>query len=443
MYKASGVDPMTKDSEGNNPLHYAVLADDGQVIDFIMQQTGGYADGEKIIDSRNDDQETPIIRAATRGVLNVMKCLIRYGANLGAMDANKNTIVSNSSRGGHLWCLHFILSLCPAEVAKNLLNQHDVDEHSPLDWACYKGHTNVAEYLMYRGLRPEHKDGNGRNCLIWAAKQGQAETAAYLVALGMDPMERDSEGNSAVMFGLTNYELFDAMMISPGAKCKYRAGATMGEGSNFRGGCCGSVVRKRRGGDGGEDLEKGESLSIKVQKCLSGLDNNEADKGVNPTLMRDNPTRTGFLFLFAAIVYSIWAAMVVLPWWANGLIVLVCYRGWTGTANNIKYWEKAMTEREGRVIKMGGLLPKLMKANELAIGFWLGCALAFLSVCVGVVVIKPSFWEGGDVQFSTGEGSDVEGGRWWTSMVLIGEAAQNTPIVFGMCFACIVLMIAR
>eukprot|EP00520_Triparma_pacifica_P001696 CAMPEP_0118659566 /NCGR_PEP_ID=MMETSP0785-20121206/15183_1 /TAXON_ID=91992 /ORGANISM="Bolidomonas pacifica, Strain CCMP 1866" /LENGTH=311 /DNA_ID=CAMNT_0006552685 /DNA_START=68 /DNA_END=999 /DNA_ORIENTATION=+ len=223
MYKAKGVDPMTKDNEGNNPLHYAVLADDAQVIDFIMQNTGGYMDGEKIIDSRNDDEETPMIRAATRGILNVMKCLIRYGANLGAMDANKNTIVSNSSRAGHLWCLHFILSLCPPQVSKDLLNQNDVDEHSPLDWACYKGHTNVAEYLMFRGLRPEHKDGNGRNCLIWAAKQGQAETAAYLVALGMDPHEKDNEGNSAAMFALTNYELYNAMMINPGKICKYRA----------------------------------------------------------------------------------------------------------------------------------------------------------------------------------------------------------------------------
>ena len=272
MYKARGVDPMTKDSEGNNPLHYAVLADNGQVIDFIMQQTGGHADGYKIIDSRNDDEETPIIRAATRGVLPVIKCLIRYGANLGAMDTNKNTIVSNASRGGHLWCLHFILSLCPAQVATELLNQNDIDDHSPLDWACYKGHTNVAEYLMFRGLRPEHKDGNGRNCLIWAAKQGQPETAAYLTALGMDPMEKDKEGNSAAMFALSNYMLFDAMMVNPGKASKYRAGATMGVESGFEEGCCGSVVR-RKGGKGregkgkeGGDLESGaESLCMKVQ----------------------------------------------------------------------------------------------------------------------------------------------------------------------------------
>lgn len=73
-----------------------------------------------------------------------------HGSNLGDMDNNKNTVVTNCARNNHLNVLHYILSLCPPAIVQKLLGQNDIDEHTPLDWACYNGNTNVAEYLMYR-----------------------------------------------------------------------------------------------------------------------------------------------------------------------------------------------------------------------------------------------------------------------------------------------------
>jgi hypothetical protein len=158
--------------------------------------------------------------------------------------------------------------------------------------------------------------------------------------------------------------------------------------------------------------------------------------------MRDNPTRARYLLFIAAMVYGVWVAMVVLPWWANGLIVFVGYKGFTTLTRNLRYWEKTMSEKEGRVIKMGGLIPKLLKANELAIGFWFGCALAFLSVCVAIVAIKPGLWKGGGGGFTVGAAAEGAGGRWWSSLVLMAEAAENTPALFMVSFSFIVLMIA-
>ena len=232
MYSAKGVHPMTPDSEGNNPLHFAALCASGssEVVDFLFQQTQGVdLYKKKLVDSRNADDETPLIRAATKGNPDMLKCLIRNGADLGAMDANLNTVVANLARNGHLWPLHFVLSLCPPHITKTLLDQCDIDDHTPLDWACYKGHTNVAEYLMFRGIEPTHVDNSGRNALHWAAKEGRTETSAYLVALGMDPMFPDSEASSPAMFAVTNWELYEAMMVNPATKCGYRGGATMGE----------------------------------------------------------------------------------------------------------------------------------------------------------------------------------------------------------------------
>ena len=76
MYQAKGVDPLTPDSEGNNPIHYAALAEKFEVLDFIMQQTGGYdSQKKKLIDSRNSDKETALVRAATK-VSGVSHCAI-------------------------------------------------------------------------------------------------------------------------------------------------------------------------------------------------------------------------------------------------------------------------------------------------------------------------------------------------------------------------------
>ncbi|GMH53588.1 hypothetical protein TL16_g01484 [Triparma laevis f. inornata] len=448
MYQAAGVDPLTKDSEGNSAVHYAVLADTFEVLDFIMQQTGGYdSKKNKLIDTRNSDEETPLIRASTKGNMNMIKALIRYGADLGAMDTNNNTIIMNASKNGHLWIVHFLLSLCPPAIQETLLSQCDIDGHTPVDWACYKGHTNVAEYLMFRGIEPTHLDNNGRNCLHWAAKQGQVETAAYLVALGMDPHFKDKEGSTAAMFSLTNYELFDAILANPGKQCGYRGGATMGEGSQYEALCCGTFVAKKGVTEkalnlnGANDIEQGTTsdpgstrglLSIKVQEGLSGLDTG-ADKGLNPALMRANPTRMDIMMVFATAIMLIWAVYVFLPAWASVLATILCYQIYTGIGKQIKVAEKAMTQREGRVVKMGGLIPKLLKAHEAAIGFWLGCALVFFAVCVVSLILS--------VDTTAGNFTTSGGNEYLNTFVLLAESARNTPLLFYVTTASIILMI--
>ncbi len=428
MCTAKGWSPFTPDSEGNNPLHYAVLADTTETLDFILDQEktlpSPFRPPAPLINSRNDDEETPLLRASSKGRINVIKALIRNGADLGVTDTNKNTIIANSARNGHFSQLHFLLSLMPSHIAQNLLHQCDIDEHTPLDWACYKGHTNVAEYLIFRGIEPTHLDRNGRNCLHWAAKEGQAETAAYLVALGMDPWFKDNAGDSPAMFSLSNRTLFESMMLNPGKNCGYRGGATMGADAHFTPGCCGSVVMTPV-----PDIENPEAkipgstrglLSMKVQKCLSGIDIDSATPGLNPALMRKNPTRNSFLFFFTFLTFSIWGAFIFLPFWASILTLLVVLFGYRNIAGNIKAYEKFLTKREGRDIKLDGFLPQIMNAHETAIGFWFGCALSFLAAVTCSFV----------VHITENVSPDTEPpSQYLASLYLLASFWSNTPII--------------
>ena len=269
-------------------------------------------------------------------------------------------------------------------------------------------------------------------------KQGQAETAAYLVALGMDPNYKDNEGSSAAMFALSNYELYDSIIANPGKRSKYRGGATVGASSQFKESCCGGVVKK----EAADDLELGESvggsmrglLSIKVQEALSGIDNGD-NKGINPALMRDNPTRTEYLFTFAGLTMCFWAVFIFLPSWLSALTLFVFYQLVTCISSNIKHTEKSLKKREGRVVKMGGLIPRLLRAHEAAIGFWFGCALVFFAICVTSLVIQPEVSAG---NFTT---NDIGTNKYKRSFVLVAEAARNTPILFYVITVSITLMI--
>ena len=80
MHKAQNQNPMSPDADGNNPLHYAALADTPEVLEFIIGQGGGKdINGGKLVDSRNADGETPLLRACTLGKMEVVKALISYG----------------------------------------------------------------------------------------------------------------------------------------------------------------------------------------------------------------------------------------------------------------------------------------------------------------------------------------------------------------------------
>ena len=77
MYSANNLSPITPDSEQNNPLHFAALSDKVEVVDFIMQQTqGNFFTNQRLVDTTNSDGETPLLRAAALGKVEVIKSLM-------------------------------------------------------------------------------------------------------------------------------------------------------------------------------------------------------------------------------------------------------------------------------------------------------------------------------------------------------------------------------
>eukprot|EP01035_Chromulina_nebulosa_P019949 gene19949-25915_t len=95
MAAAKRVNLMQSDDIGCNPMHYAAMADNPEVLGFINQQTRGLLTPSdlKLIDSRNLSGETPLLRSMYTGRMSVVKTLLDDGSDPFIRDNNGNTII--------------------------------------------------------------------------------------------------------------------------------------------------------------------------------------------------------------------------------------------------------------------------------------------------------------------------------------------------------------
>lgn len=64
--------------EGNTPLHYACLGENPEVISFLIRKASRsrQASVSELIEARNADMETPLLRAAVIGNVAVVRTLL-------------------------------------------------------------------------------------------------------------------------------------------------------------------------------------------------------------------------------------------------------------------------------------------------------------------------------------------------------------------------------
>jgi ankyrin repeat protein len=185
---------MVPDEKGNNPMHFAALADNPEVVSFFVQQTRGFfADNVRLLECRNSAGETPLLRAMTVGVIPVIRVSPLKCISL-LIDHDQRVCEGVAGRGlrplrhrppgkqrlhfagqerlslvlsPHV-LLHqvslksFPLTMCPPltplssrlqgpSVALELMSCVDNEGHSPLDWAADAGDVNLIEYLIRKG----------------------------------------------------------------------------------------------------------------------------------------------------------------------------------------------------------------------------------------------------------------------------------------------------
>lgn len=76
--------------------------------------------------------------------------------------------------------------------------EHDQELAEALTCACFNGRTEVADYLLNRGISPCGGDGTGLNAIHWAVNRGQLEAIRLLIRHNVPLESRSMYGGTAL-----------------------------------------------------------------------------------------------------------------------------------------------------------------------------------------------------------------------------------------------------
>ncbi|CEG44075.1 zinc dhhc domain containing [Plasmopara halstedii] len=174
----------TKDQNGNTLVHYAAASgeDSCDTLHFLMQQMHASGREDILMDAKNDAGETPLIRAAHVGNMQIAGALLESGfVDLLAQDLRGNTAAHHAAAQGHLWVLHFLLE---AELRNNTtiakegkqLNcttrgGYSSQHRNVLHYACMSEYKPMVQYLLTEGFDAKEADAEGFTCMDLAKQR--------------------------------------------------------------------------------------------------------------------------------------------------------------------------------------------------------------------------------------------------------------------------------
>ncbi|XP_021938085.1 kinase D-interacting substrate of 220 kDa isoform X3 [Zootermopsis nevadensis] len=160
------------------------------------------------IDDRDENNNTALIVAASKGKLYFVRELINHGADANAEDADNWSALLCAAKEGY------------ADICMELL-EHGADiEHrdmggwTALMWATYKGHSEAAALLLDRGSEVNAHGNYHISSLLWAAGRGHVDIARNLIHHGAKVNVGDKYGTTALVWACRkgNVDIVDSLL---------------------------------------------------------------------------------------------------------------------------------------------------------------------------------------------------------------------------------------
>jgi ankyrin repeat protein/uncharacterized membrane protein YfcA len=194
----------TRVSASEEALWRAIEQDD-EAAAVALVRAGGVD-----VKARNTSGDTPLHRAAEKGMRSLAESLLARGAEVNARSKNGETP------------LHFAALDADASVAELLLEAgadpaaQNNDGESVLMWAALSGHVAVAQRLLARGADANAKDRKGSLPLHAAADGGHLELARLLLPRTKEPQAKNGAGRSALDYARANgYAQIEKLLEGP------------------------------------------------------------------------------------------------------------------------------------------------------------------------------------------------------------------------------------
>ena len=153
-----GANVNARDRDGNTPLHEACFFKERlQELKRLIKK-GAY-------NTRNEARNTRLLLDSINCHLNVIKLLIKSGANVNARDRNKKTPLHLASDMDQLEIVSLLI-----KSGVNM-NARDVNGETPLHGACYKSQLEVVNCLLKNGANITIKNNRGETPFDVAKKR--------------------------------------------------------------------------------------------------------------------------------------------------------------------------------------------------------------------------------------------------------------------------------
>lgn len=214
-----------KDKNGNTFLMQAIAQKKDVVAKYLIEN---FSD---MINSQNDDGDSPLILAARIGNKTIIDALLKAGARLelrdtlgrsalrAAIDCNhvdiatffitalhmdlteKNklgeTLLIRVSRLGRISLLNLLLT---EPAVRSMINAKEIHDVTALMAATQEGHEEVVHILCQYGASINMPQEDGITPLMFAAGNNHVNLVKYLVDRGADVNATDAKGNTALTY---------------------------------------------------------------------------------------------------------------------------------------------------------------------------------------------------------------------------------------------------
>ena len=152
-------------------------------------------------------EDTPLLNASVNGHTEVVKLLLKFGADPNIGNYNETTPLHKAARGGH------------SELVKQLLDggampdKQNIYGFTVLIGAAAHGHQNTVELLLEAGADPNKSNRFGETPLIEAAWSGYESLVKLLLKKGADPTRANVSGQTALSLAKENGHTNVAILI--------------------------------------------------------------------------------------------------------------------------------------------------------------------------------------------------------------------------------------
>ncbi|KAJ3114205.1 hypothetical protein HDU96_002420 [Phlyctochytrium bullatum] len=151
------------------PLHLAAFYGHAAVCRVFLEAGA-------IIDCRDKWEETPLMKAISKGRLEIVQLLVMNGANIEARNDDGTTPLHSAAEWGYVDIIRFLL-----ENGAHV-DVRDDGGMTPLMYAAESGRLGTFQLLTEMGADVGAKDKDGKNARDWALDHGHTAVAEFLVA---------------------------------------------------------------------------------------------------------------------------------------------------------------------------------------------------------------------------------------------------------------------